>query len=363
MSYLMKSKGQMFNCFKLFRSIFEKQSGCRIVQLRSDSGGEYLSKEFTAYLEHHGIIHEPGPTYSPELNGVAKRFNRVISDRVRCALESASVPKSFWADALRHVSFPMNPIPCNTPRGFHSPSENLGVPLVNLQHLHPFGCLVWFKVSEPNRRKLDPKGRAAMVLSYLGNGNGYCLWDLVNKTVVKSRDVIFDNVVFPYRCPLELPVAPQPIDIEIDWPSSNPVLSTLPPVLPDTNHGFTIFLSNRRITASVHNPDNARPSPRLPPTSPSPSPPPVDAPDPPPSPPRPDPPPSPVPPPRRSSRLRKKPTRLGHWSKSVNDTSDDVVTPKTWKQVQRSPEKARWLKAADEEFSSLIGMETWKLVP
>ena len=42
---------------------------------------------------------------------------------------------------------------------------------------------------------------------------------------------------------------------------------------------------------------------------------------------------------------------------------DEVDTPKTWKQLLRSPHKQKWLKAADEEYLSLLGMETWKLVP
>lgn len=40
--------------------------------------------------------------------------------------------------------------------------------------------------------------------------------------------------------------------------------------------------------------------------------------------------------------------------------SDD---PKTWKQVLSSPRKAQWLQAADQEFATLVGMDTWTLVP
>jgi hypothetical protein len=40
-----------------------------------------------------------------------------------------------------------------------------------------------------------------------------------------------------------------------------------------------------------------------------------------------------------------------------------VDTPKTWRQLLKSPNKARWLKAADDEFASLLGMHTWSLVP
>jgi hypothetical protein len=41
----------------------------------------------------------------------------------------------------------------------------------------------------------------------------------------------------------------------------------------------------------------------------------------------------------------------------------DSDTPKTWRQLLRSPHKLKWLKALDEEFASLMGFQTWRLVP
>ena len=42
---------------------------------------------------------------------------------------------------------------------------------------------------------------------------------------------------------------------------------------------------------------------------------------------------------------------------------NDDDTPKTWKQLVKSQHRKEWLAAANKEFSSLVGMETWKLVP
>jgi hypothetical protein len=73
--------------------------------------------------------------------------------------------------------------------------------------------------------------------------------------------------------------------------------------------------------------------------------------------------PAPAPaPPRRSTRKRHEPDRFGTWAKSPTDDAP-VNTPKTWNQLQKSPNKQRWIKAAEEEFSSLVGMDTWRLVP
>jgi hypothetical protein len=45
-----------------------------------------------------------------------------------------------------------------------------------------------------------------------------------------------------------------------------------------------------------------------------------------------------------------------------SQTPKDIDTPKTWRQLIKSPNKHWWLKAAEEEYASLIGMGKWKLV-
>lgn len=79
----------------------------------------------------------------------------------------------------------MNSVPCHTPAGLNSPNSIKGISLVSSTYLHLFGCLVWYKVPEANRKKLDPKVQAAVLLSYLANRNGYRVLDLDTKKVVK----------------------------------------------------------------------------------------------------------------------------------------------------------------------------------
>jgi hypothetical protein len=87
----------------------------------------------------------------------------------------------------------------NTPIGFKAPNTILESEPLNIDRLHPFGFLAWYKVPEANWKKLDPKTQQLILLSNLSNGNGYCLWDFNSKSVVKSRDVLFSNEVCPYQ--------------------------------------------------------------------------------------------------------------------------------------------------------------------
>lgn len=73
--YFLKNKSDVFETFVSFRNYIEKQTGEKIKILRSDNGGEYVSKEFEGYLNKHGIKHEMTIPHTPEQNGVAERMN------------------------------------------------------------------------------------------------------------------------------------------------------------------------------------------------------------------------------------------------------------------------------------------------
>lgn len=327
-----------------------------------------MNEGFCAYLMKEGVNHKLGPPHSPELNGVAERAKGTLGEKVRCLLASSKTPKSFWADALRHIMFSFNSVPCHTPSGFNSPNRINNCPLINPAYLRPFGCLVWYKVPEASRKKLDPKGRASILLSYISHGAGYHLWDLEKKCVVNSRDVMFVESVFPYTSSL-VTTPEAPIPVEIQWTSSLP--APTPPAPSSQPSPVFVTPTEHRLEDSMHAPSNRRHAalvplpdsdndvtpPPLPPTSP-------------PGPPVPPPqlipcrrqvdPPATIAP-RRSSCTTKAPDRLGSWAKRADDS--EIVEPKTWKQMLCSPNKHLWLKAVNEEMVSLLSMKTWNLVP
>lgn len=72
-TYLLKTKNEVFNTFRIFKAEVENQLDKRIKILRSDRGGEYTSNEMTLFCQEHGIVHEVTAPYSPQSNGVAER--------------------------------------------------------------------------------------------------------------------------------------------------------------------------------------------------------------------------------------------------------------------------------------------------
>ena len=53
--YVMKAKSEVFEKFKVWLALVENQTGKKLKILRSDNGGEYVSKEFLDYCRQRGI--------------------------------------------------------------------------------------------------------------------------------------------------------------------------------------------------------------------------------------------------------------------------------------------------------------------
>ncbi|XP_059306465.1 uncharacterized protein LOC132057893 [Lycium ferocissimum] len=79
-------KSEVFENFKNFKSMVEKQSGYQIKSLRSDNGAEFTSNEFKAFCGKTGIRHFFTIPRSPQQNGVVERKNRTILNMARSML-------------------------------------------------------------------------------------------------------------------------------------------------------------------------------------------------------------------------------------------------------------------------------------
>jgi len=71
--YLLKSKDETLDYFKIYKAEVENQLERKIKSLRSDRDGDYFLILFDELCEEHGIIHESTPPYSPESIGIAIR--------------------------------------------------------------------------------------------------------------------------------------------------------------------------------------------------------------------------------------------------------------------------------------------------
>jgi transposase InsO family protein len=68
-----KIKNETFENFKVFKRMIENHGRKRIKILRTNKGGEFLSKKSITFCEQSGIQKQLITSYTPHQNGVAKR--------------------------------------------------------------------------------------------------------------------------------------------------------------------------------------------------------------------------------------------------------------------------------------------------
>ena len=76
----------------MLKSFFE----CKVKALRDDKGGEYISREFEAFLAAEGIACQHTVRNEPHQNGVAERANRTLAEGITAMLTEAHLPASYW---------------------------------------------------------------------------------------------------------------------------------------------------------------------------------------------------------------------------------------------------------------------------
>ncbi|GAA0142710.1 transmembrane signal receptor [Lithospermum erythrorhizon] len=190
-AYPLKTKDQVYELFKQFHVMVERESGKTLKCIRTDNGGEYIGL-FDQYCRAHGIRHEQSVPKTPQHNGLAERMNRTIMEKVRCMLSHSNLPKTFWGEALCASTQIINLSPTTFLEG-KVPEEvwSGGKKRISYKHLRVFGCRAIVHVPKDERTKLDNKAKQYVFLSYGDDKFGYKLYDPIAKKVIRSRDVTF----------------------------------------------------------------------------------------------------------------------------------------------------------------------------
>jgi transposase InsO family protein len=248
--YFLKRKSEVFNYFKDFQAIVEKQSGYKIRTVRSDQGGEYTTNDFEAFC-------------TPQLNGVAEIKNRTILDMVRSLLKAKKLPKQYWAEAISCALYLLNRCPTKSLQAV-TPQEAWSGHKPSVTHLRVFGYVAYVKILVARRTKLDDKSEKCIFVGYGERRMGYKLYNPITKKVIMSRDVIFEeDKTWQWKDDQEV----------VKWISTDLILKDeveVPPVLAEgpilpaepqsPEHRFPVF--NRRNTPESSSTSSSSEGPR-----------------------------------------------------------------------------------------------------
>jgi hypothetical protein len=187
--------------------------------LQCDNGREFDNNASRSFFLTHGIQLRLSCPYTSAQNGRDERMIRTTTNMLCCLLFQASLPASYWAEALHTATQLLNCLPSKAV-SHRTPHFVLYGTAPSYDHLRVFGCACYPNTSATAPHKLSPHSSHCLFLGYSPNHKGYRCLDLTSHRIIISRHVVFDEDVFPlagYTPPTDLdsllesdPVPPTP---------------------------------------------------------------------------------------------------------------------------------------------------------
>ncbi|KAL7281585.1 hypothetical protein ACG7TL_004902 [Trametes sanguinea] len=198
-AYYLKRKADTMKAFDSFNAWAETQTGKKIKRVCSDSGGEYLSNEFTQHLLDLGIEHQKSTPDSPQQNGRAERWNRTIVEKAMSMLHHAGLSHGFWQLAVEAAVHIYNRQPMRRLK-WCCPITAWDGTVPDVSYFRVFGCKAFVHMQKSKGEgKLNKKAVEMIFVGYEPGTKGYKFWNPATRSIVVSRDVIFDEESFPAR--------------------------------------------------------------------------------------------------------------------------------------------------------------------
>jgi hypothetical protein len=172
-TYLMKYKSETLDKFKEFLNSVGMHSKDDYKTLRTDSGGEYISKVFKSFCKDNRINQQFTIPHTPQQNGVAERNWRSLMDITRSLLNESKLEKRWWGMAVLMATHIKNRSLTSGNGSDKTPYELFYGKKPDLSNLKIFGSTVYYKNEAPNASKLDNKGRRGIFLGFNYYVKGY----------------------------------------------------------------------------------------------------------------------------------------------------------------------------------------------
>jgi len=193
--YFLRHKSEVFQTFKEFQQLVERQFNCKILTMQTDWGGEYQS--LNSFFKRIGVAHHVSCPHAHQQNGSAERKHRHIVEVGLSLLAHASMPLKFWDEAFSTAVFLINRLPSRVIHN-ETPFERLFKQAPDYTFLRSFGCACWPNLRPFNTRKLQFRSKRCVFLGYSDMHKGFKCLDPSEGRVYISRDVVFDEHVFPF---------------------------------------------------------------------------------------------------------------------------------------------------------------------
>ena len=167
----------------------------KILAMQTDWGGEY--QKLNSFFSKIGIVHYVSCPHAHQQNGSVERKHRHIVEVGLSLLSHASMPLKFWDEAFQSAAYLINRVPSKTISNT-TPLERLFHQKPDYSFLRVFGCACWPHLRPYNTHKLQFRSKQCVFIGYSNLHKGYKCLDPSTGRVYISRDVVFDENVFPF---------------------------------------------------------------------------------------------------------------------------------------------------------------------
>lgn len=237
-TYFLKTKSDTARATEKFLADVAPYGNVKII--RSDNGTEYTGKEFQDLLRKNRISHQTSAPYSPHQNGTAERQWRTLFDMGRCMLLESKLPKKLWRFAVQTAAQIRNRCYCK--RLGETPYGAFTGKTPNIAHMMVFGteCYAY----KPDKKKLDPRCEKGIFIGYDKYSPAYNVYFPQTGRVSKYRQVkpvsenvqlstndesdddYDDTVSTEVPVKVEQPPASQPVSTEVTGESGSNIPSS-----------------------------------------------------------------------------------------------------------------------------------------
>jgi hypothetical protein len=107
------------------------------------------------------------------------------------------MPLKFWDEAFLAATYLINRVPSKTIQ-YQAPLQCLYQVKPNYSSLRIFGCACWPNLHPYNQRKLEFRSKECVFLGYSNIHKGFKCLDVSTGHIYISRDVVFDESIFPF---------------------------------------------------------------------------------------------------------------------------------------------------------------------
>lgn len=107
-TFPLRNKSDVFPCLLAFHAYVHTQFQLSILAFQTDNGKEFDNIAFHHHLEHNGVSFRLSCPYTSSQNGIAKHIIRTLNDCIHSLLLHASMPYTYWVEALSTATHLLN---------------------------------------------------------------------------------------------------------------------------------------------------------------------------------------------------------------------------------------------------------------